>query len=267
MEQRPIRRARYRAVTLAGMALYGVLGDIHGNREALEAALRALEARGVVRFLCVGDVVCYNADPDDCISLLYARRCVTVAGNHDLISIGAMSAAGCSDRAAYALRRTRKMLRKASIAWLKALPARRSIEGGIVLQHDGPDPQARLSIFSDRHQQRFHEAEGGHWILNPGAVDGSRRTSGRFAECALLDTEAWSVQFLSERYDAASTEIKAGMGGYRIGPFSAAVHSWRRRLAGTAGAMAARLGAAACTSGGWRTALGIPRGKSKPSPS
>ena len=86
MEQRPIRRAFHRTVTLGSMALYGVLGDIHGNREALEAALGALEARGVARFLCVGDVVGYNADPDDCISLLYALRCVTRALRQETLS-------------------------------------------------------------------------------------------------------------------------------------------------------------------------------------
>ena len=229
MEQRPTACPLDDPVTLAvSMARYGVLGDIHGNREALETVLGALEARGVERFLCVGDVVGYNADPDDCVSLLYGRRCVTVSGNHDLISIGAMTPAGCSDRAAYALRRTRKMLRPASAAWLKALPSRRELERGIVLMHDGTDPQARLCISSGQHQQRFHEAHDGHWVLNPGAVDGSRRASGRFAECAILDTEAWSVEFLSERYDAASTEIKAGMGGYRIGPLTARAYGWRR---------------------------------------
>src|SRR6185503_5692018 len=48
----------------AWMAVYGVLGDIHGNREALAAVLDALEERGVERVLCVGDIVGYNADPD-----------------------------------------------------------------------------------------------------------------------------------------------------------------------------------------------------------
>jgi predicted phosphodiesterase len=210
------------------MARYGILGDIHGNREALEAVLGALEARGIDRFLCVGDVVGYNADPDDCISLLYARRCITVAGNHDLISVGALRPAGCSDRAAYALRRTRKALRPASVAWLKALPAKRTVEGGIALLHEGTDPQARLCISSGGHQQRFYEADG-RWFLSPGAVDASRRASGRLAECAILDTEAWSAEFLRLRYDAASTEIKAGMGGYRIGPLTARLYAWRRK--------------------------------------
>ena len=47
------------------MALYGIVADVHGNREALAAALAALERRGAERLLCLGDVVGYNADPDE----------------------------------------------------------------------------------------------------------------------------------------------------------------------------------------------------------
>ena len=47
----------------AAMALYGVVADIHGNREALAAALGALAQRGIERLLCLGDLIGYNADP------------------------------------------------------------------------------------------------------------------------------------------------------------------------------------------------------------
>jgi predicted phosphodiesterase len=63
------------------MALYGVLGDVHGNREALAAALAALERRGIERLLCLGDLVGYNADPDECVAMLRERRALSIAGN------------------------------------------------------------------------------------------------------------------------------------------------------------------------------------------
>ena len=47
------------------MGPYGVIADIHGNREALTAVLAALDARGVRRLVCLGDVIGYNADPDE----------------------------------------------------------------------------------------------------------------------------------------------------------------------------------------------------------
>ncbi len=81
------------------MALYGVLGDIHGNKEALAAVLEALHGRGVEQLLCVGDVVGYNADPDECALLLRAAGALSIAGNHDLIGTGRLGFERCSHNA------------------------------------------------------------------------------------------------------------------------------------------------------------------------
>src|SRR5262245_61798512 len=72
----------------ATMARYGVITDIHGNFEALSAALAALDRAGVDRIVCCGDVVGYNADGDRCIQTLAERGIDTISGNHDLIAIG-----------------------------------------------------------------------------------------------------------------------------------------------------------------------------------
>ena len=90
------------------MALYGVLAGINGNLEALREALGALERRGVRRLVCLGDVVGYNADPDACVALVRSRCWVTLAGSHDLISIGRLEFGRCSTWAEYSLRRTRR---------------------------------------------------------------------------------------------------------------------------------------------------------------
>ena len=70
------------------MARYGVVAGIHGNREALAAAFAALEARGVSRIVCLGDIVGYNADPDECVEAVRRRGIVGIAGNHELIGLG-----------------------------------------------------------------------------------------------------------------------------------------------------------------------------------
>ena len=36
---------------------YAILGDIHGNLEALEAVLAACRELGVEKYACIGDVV------------------------------------------------------------------------------------------------------------------------------------------------------------------------------------------------------------------
>ena len=51
------------------MPKYAVLSDIHGNLEALEAVLRLCAAVGVDKYILLGDVVGYNADPARCIEI------------------------------------------------------------------------------------------------------------------------------------------------------------------------------------------------------
>ena len=119
------------------MALYGVLGDIHGNREALEAALACLEARGIDRIVCVGDLVGYNADPDDCVAELRHRGAQCIAGNHDLIGTGRLGFERCSNKAMHALKRTRRELLRETQRYLHALPSHLVLEDRVLLTHGG----------------------------------------------------------------------------------------------------------------------------------
>ena len=165
------------------MALYGVIADIHGNREALDAALAALDRRGVQRIACLGDVVGYNADPDECVSLVRERRAACIAGNHDLIGLGRLDFRRCSNKAEYSLKRTRRTLGAASAAWLAELPRERVLEDGVVLVHGGVRdvqqymvapaqisqnaeylradfPGARLCFFGHSHDQKVYVVQG-----------------------------------------------------------------------------------------------------------
>ena len=119
------------------MALYGVLGDIHGNREALTATLAALEKRRPERLLCVGDIVGYNADPNGCAALLRKRGVIAIAGNHDLISTGRLGFERCSYKAMHSLKRTRLELHADTAEYLCSLPAAFEVEDQVVLVHGG----------------------------------------------------------------------------------------------------------------------------------
>jgi len=252
------------------MALYGVVADIHGNREALAVALEALARRGVERLLCLGDVIGYNADPDECVAMIRASGALTIAGNHDLIGLGRLDFDRCSGKAAYSLRRTRRNLAPETRAWLAELPANRVLDGGIVLVHGGVRdvqqylvnprliqenaallhqdfPQARLCFFGHSHEQKVYRVAGdaveelpqrrtmtlkrdARYFVNPGSIDASRKHGPRLAECAILDTAAWRLEFLRLPYDAAATEAKAMAFGYRIPGWVERVYKLRRRL-------------------------------------
>jgi len=247
------------------MALYGVLGDIHGNLEALQAVLAAFDARGVEQLLCVGDVVGYNADPDECAALLRARHALAIAGNHDLIATGGLGFDRCSNKARYSLSRTRKRLAPETAAWLRTLPANRIVEGSIALVHGGVRdvqlymttrdhiranaellaadfPAARVCFFGHSHAQKLHDAAGDDqplgtplersrvYFINAGSVDAQRKRGERLAECALFDSDAWRIRFLRLPYDSAATEAKAALGGYRIPPIVDLLYTLRARM-------------------------------------
>lgn len=62
---------------------YAILGDIHANLEALHAVLADSKKRGVTHYVCLGDVVGYNASPVECLDLVREMNCPIVRGNHD----------------------------------------------------------------------------------------------------------------------------------------------------------------------------------------
>lgn len=66
-----------------------VLSDIHANLEALEAVLEHARSHRVDRYVCLGDVVGYGANPNECIALLGALPdCSCLLGNHDAAVLG-----------------------------------------------------------------------------------------------------------------------------------------------------------------------------------
>lgn len=213
------------------MALYGILGGIHGNLEALRSVLAAFDARGVKKILCVGDVVGYNADPDQCVALLRARKAIVVAGQSDRIGTGLAGFDGCSNRTRYALARTRKELSADTAAWLRALPASRLVDDSIALASAAEFPTARVCFFSGGLQASPAGPleKDRLQTINVGSVDAQAKRDHRLAECAIFDSDAWTVEFLQLRYDAASTEAKAAVGGYRILPATDAFYTWQRR--------------------------------------
>jgi predicted phosphodiesterase len=250
------------------MARTGLLADIHGNREALLAALAALQARRVDRLACLGDIVGYNADPDECATIVRERRALAIAGNHDLIAIRRLGFERCSNNAAYALRRTRRSIAAETAAYLEALPLYREIEPGVLLVHGGVRdvqqymttkaliaqnaawlredfPGARVCFFGHSHEQKVFEVDGDTvtdlpfnntislkpgktYFINPGSVDASRKSRHKLAECAILDGD--TIEFLRARYDAGVTECKAAAFGYRIPPVVDRAYSLRKRL-------------------------------------
>ncbi|MBO7238698.1 MAG: metallophosphoesterase family protein [Elusimicrobiaceae bacterium] len=66
---------------------YGILADIHGNLEALRAALLRLQKEGAEKYIFCGDLIGYGPDPKACVELYcqlsQAGLIEGVLGNHD----------------------------------------------------------------------------------------------------------------------------------------------------------------------------------------
>lgn len=66
-----------------------VFSDIHSNLEALEAVLDHALGQKVDRYVCLGDVVGYGANPNECIDLIKSLPdCPCLLGNHDAAVLG-----------------------------------------------------------------------------------------------------------------------------------------------------------------------------------
>lgn len=63
--------------------MLAILSDIHGNLPALEAVIVDAKKRGCTRFISLGDVVGYYAQPGECIDLLRSLNIPNILGNHD----------------------------------------------------------------------------------------------------------------------------------------------------------------------------------------
>ncbi len=60
-----------------------LISDIHGNLEALQAVLADIATQSVDGIVCLGDVVGYGPNPNECLDLVMRRASRTILGNHD----------------------------------------------------------------------------------------------------------------------------------------------------------------------------------------
>jgi predicted phosphodiesterase len=98
-----------------------LFGDIHANLEALEAVLQDASQQGVTDYVCLGDIVGYNADPAACLEIVRQMNCPTIKGNHDEDAAGSHSLEAMNPVAAQALEWTRKQLSAEQRQWLSQL--------------------------------------------------------------------------------------------------------------------------------------------------
>jgi diadenosine tetraphosphatase ApaH/serine/threonine PP2A family protein phosphatase len=217
-----------------------VITDIHANKVALEAALEAIEKAGGEEIWCLGDVLGYGAEPDQCTDLVRERCSVCLVGNHDLAVLGGLDIAAFSETAAEAVVWTRDNVAESTLEFLRELEPSGE-RAGIALFHASPrDPvweyvlspeqasacfetqgeqvaligHSHVSLFFTRSPNgRRDDVRGaqagdgtlldlgaGEWLINPGSV-GQPRDGDPRAAWLELDTDAGTARFHRVPYD------------------------------------------------------------------
>jgi predicted phosphodiesterase len=200
--------------------MYAVISDIHGNLEALEAVLGDVPD-GVERIYCLGDVIGYGANPNECCELVRAHEAPTISGNHDLaVTDLSTDLAWFNPVAEAAIEWTREQLTEENADFLRARPRMMReertlfvhgsvrdpdeyiINGAIarenldMLEEEYPD--VRVCFFGHTHVKAVAPSpngpssefldltSGGPYLVNPGSV-GQPRDGDTFASYVLVE--------------------------------------------------------------------------------
>jgi len=216
-----------------------VVSDIHANRQALEAVLEDIDGTAARELWCLGDLVGYGADPNDCVALIRDHATLCIAGNHDLAVTGDLPLDEFSRGAALAARWTQEVIEAENLEWLATLRPEADA-GEIGLFHGSPrDPIWEYVIsallaelcFDELHERiglvghshvalSFERQEGqpatgsarredetvdvsaGSWLLNPGSV-GQPRDGDPRAAWLMLDLTSNLASWHRTEYDIA----------------------------------------------------------------
>lgn len=219
-----------------------IISDIHANLTAFETVLD--DARGDWDYVwCLGDVVGYGPDPNECVSLLRTLPHLCLAGNHDWAALNRLDIRTFNPDARKAVDWTRATLTPDNTSWLEALPTTFVI-GQYTLAHGSPrepvweyilEPliaalnfphfETQYCLVGHTHQPIIYELQnaqgdteaiapsyrlqrqlnGHRQIINPGSV-GQPRDANPDAAYAILDDEANVFEHRRVRYDIGAVQ-------------------------------------------------------------
>jgi len=98
-----------------------IFGDIHSNLEGLQTVLADAKARECTHYVCLGDIVGYNANPKECLDIVRDLDCPIVKGNHDELACLSIHPSNVSGLANEGIAYTRAQLEPADVNWLDSL--------------------------------------------------------------------------------------------------------------------------------------------------
>ncbi len=218
-----------------------IISDIHANMEALTACFKKIDELKADKIICLGDIVDYCAEPNECISLIQKHCDSVVIGNHDEAQIRHELSDGFSNDAKISSIHTRSLINPGYIEYFKTLPYTYSFNN-LLFVHASPEtPQnyryiqnmeAALRNFNSFNEEicfighshkpvifreRVHPVNetdkdtetvtdedvesGARYIINVGSVGQPRDGDARLS-FGLYDTGLWKYSNIRVEYDA-----------------------------------------------------------------
>jgi predicted phosphodiesterase len=218
-----------------------IFGDIHANLEAREVVLADAREQGCTSYICLGDVVGYNANPRECLQIVQSLKCPVVKGNHDDYASSDSSLESFNPLAEVAIQWTRDQLTPVEKACLGALPLISKLRGFTVVHASLEDPggwgyvlnqldaaasfskqSTKLCFFGHTHNPRAYIKDSSvvglpfeqlvvepdkRYFVNVGSV-GQPRDGDWRAAYVVFDEEKRMIRLRRLRYDLAKTQGK-----------------------------------------------------------
>ena len=220
---------------------FAIFGDIHANLEAFEAVLADAKDLGCSRCVCLGDIVGYNASPNECIGLVQSLGCPVVKGNHDDYASTLSPLDDFNPLAEAAILWTREKLSPKEKRWLLELPLVTSVEDFTIVHANLDDPagwgyvlnqldaaasfshqETKICFFGHTHVPRLYVRDKSViglplttlrcesqkiYFVNVGSV-GQPRDGDWRAAYVVFDSEAEEITLRRLHYDIAQTQEK-----------------------------------------------------------
>jgi predicted phosphodiesterase len=128
---------------------FAIFSDVHANLEALEAVLEDARERKCTHFVCLGDVVGYNANPHECVERVREMDCPIVKGNHDEQASLSESSRDFNELAEQAMAWTRDNLTAEDKEWLRGLSLHRQVRDFTIVHATLDTPEQWGYVFNN----------------------------------------------------------------------------------------------------------------------
>ncbi|MBI5117466.1 metallophosphoesterase family protein [Candidatus Poribacteria bacterium] len=118
---------------------YAIICDVHSNLEALEIVLAEIKRQKVDTVVHLGDIVGYNANPNECVEIFMAENITSIMGNHDAAACGLDDPLWFNSAAKQAVIWTRNRLDAKKKEYLRNLPDKLVLGKMLLLSHGSPE--------------------------------------------------------------------------------------------------------------------------------